>query len=85
MHPRCTQECACKIFSNNTIICLIPFAQKCGHVLHISEPIGSHLNRIVLVIKACIWGALNLFIYFREGPIKVAHYKKTLNFGCIHN
>jgi hypothetical protein len=85
MHPRCTQECACKIFSNNTIICPIPFAQECGHVLHISEPVGNHLNRIVLVIKAYIWGTLYviyLFIFICcEGPIKVAHYKKSLNFG----
>jgi hypothetical protein len=53
---------------------------------------GSNSNRIVLVIKAFIWGALHIYIYiyiviylfifiFCEGPIKVAHYKKSLNFG----
>ncbi len=86
----CIQECTCEIFSNNTIICPIPFAQKCGHVLHITKPIGGHLNRITLVIKAYIWGSLYIYIYIYiyiiylficEGPIKVTHYKKSLNFG----
>jgi hypothetical protein len=54
------------------IVCPISFAQKFRLVLYISKLKGATL----LVVKASIWGVVEVLEYFGEGTTKLAQYKK---------